>query len=750
MENHIKKQQTTSQSRLIKIVLITFILMMAIMSLFQIGKIYFFPGLNSYQSNFVTVIFVAIISSYSAYLISRKRDSIVDNAKEKLEEQNNFHKENVYTLSLLDAAIESTTDGILVVDNAGKVSKANKKFAELWHIPTSLLDSKDDKKLLEYILDQITMPDEFLKKVRDLYANPNEESYDILKFKDGRICERFSRPQKVGDEILGRVWSFRDITDRTITENIIKQSESTYKAIFENSNDGMFLMTDTFIDCNQSVCKLFNCEREEIIGKTLLDFSPEVQPNGAKSADDAKTRLEKAFNGTLQRFYWQHSKKDGLLFDAEVSLAAIKLDGKDVLLAIVRDISERKKTEHIKEALYQISEAAYTASDMISLYRKIHEAVSTLMLAKNFYIAIYDEATEMISFPYMVDEFDPPYPPKKMGMGLTEYILRKGEATLIDAELDLKLRDAGETELVGTPTLIWLGVPLMVEGKAIGVIVVQDYDTAETYGEEEKQVLVFVAEQIAQVIERKRNSEAIKKFTEELKELNQTKDKFFSIIAHDLRNPFITIMGFSDILLSDYKELNDEERQFYIEEMKKSAELSHDLLQNLLQWSRSQTGRINFNSTSIDLLEIVDENFELLYKAAEKKNLALKKNVSPGLSIFADKAMLNTIFRNLLTNAIKFSNAGGLIELSAIEAGKFVEISVSDSGVGMDKKRMDELFKIENTISTRGTDNEVGTGLGLILCKEFVEKHGGKISVQSQEGKGSKFTFTFPIAVYQN
>ena len=234
--------------------------------------------------------------------------------------------------------------------------------------------------------------------------------------------------------------------------------------------------------------------------------------------------------------------------------------------------------------------------------------------------------------------------------------------------------------------------------------------------------------------------------SEVLKQLNATKDKFFSIIAHDLKNPFITILGFTDLLLTDYSELNDEEKKYYIEEMKKSAEVSHNLLQNLLLWSRAQTGRIEFNPQKLELLQIVDKNILLLKATAEKKQIKLLRKIPPELYINANEEMLNTVLRNLLTNAIKFSNNGGAASVNAIAKDNFLEVSVVDSGIGMDQHTIENLFRLDATHSTNGTDNEAGTGLGLILCKEFVEKHGGKIWVESEPGKGSSFKFTLSIS----
>lgn len=739
------ERNSNINKKLVLQLLIVFIAALIFMSLYQFAKSYFLKDFTLIESNTITILFASAIAVIAAYFIIRDHNRLLKEINKGILEKRKIYQESIFNNSLLEATLESTIDGILVINNNGEITKTNKKFIELWKIPEDIIRSKTSDKLFEFLSSNMNSTDTFLNIVKELGNKPDKETLGTFELKDEKIFEIYSMPQKLDNEIIGRVWSFQDITDRIKAEKVLRENAETYRAIFESSSDGMFLMSDVFIDCNDSVCTLFNCSKEDIIGKSPIVFSPEMQPDGRESSVSAKEKIENAFNGKPQRFYWQHKRKDGVLFDADVSLNAIIIGGKKVILAIVRDITETKRAQTIREVLYQISEAAYTASDMISLYKKIHEAVSLLMPVINFYIAIYDEKTDMVSFPYMVDEFDPPYPPKKAGNGLTEYILRKGEATLIDEKLDLELREAGEVELIGTPTLIWLGVPLKVEGKTIGVIVVQDYHKADTYGEEEKQILVFVAEQIAQVIERKRNAEAIKKFSEELKELNATKDKFFSIIAHDLKNPFITIMGFSDILLADYNELSDEERKYYIEEMKKSADLSHNLLQNLLQWSRAQTGRIDYNPGKINLKSVVKENFNLLEKTAANKNIKFIHKISEDIFINADEAMLNTVLRNLLTNAVKFSYNNSQITLAAENYHeKEIIVKVIDSGVGMNKNRVDSLFKLDTTNTTPGTANEAGTGLGLILCKEFIEKHGGRIWVESEEGKGTTFNFTLP------
>jgi signal transduction histidine kinase len=419
------------------------------------------------------------------------------------------------------------------------------------------------------------------------------------------------------------------------------------------------------------------------------------------------------------------------------------VDGRIVgIVGIGHDITKRKKTELLNEALFKISETSYTASDMHALYKNIHEVIKTLMPANNFYIAQYDDKADLLSFPYFIDEHDSPPIPRKPGNRLTEYVLRNGEAILVDAMKALELKQSGKVVLSKSPIPIWLGVPLKIEGKVIGVIVLCDYENENVYSEDEMQLLIFVSNQVAQVIERKKNSEAIQTYIEELRLLNQTKDKFFSIIAHDLKNPFITILGFCDLLLSDFTELSVDEMLFFIQEMKNSANLNHNLLQNLLLWSRSQTGRLEFSPRKLELLDIINENFLLLNKTSEKKQIRLHHEIPFALHVTADEDMLNTVLRNLLTNAIKFSNKGSIISVKAVANDNFVEICVADSGIGMDQKKIDNLFRLDAAHSTAGTENELGTGLGLILCKEFIEKNGGKIWVESEIGKGSKFNFS--------
>lgn len=238
----------------------------------------------------------------------------------------------------------------------------------------------------------------------------------------------------------------------------------------------------------------------------------------------------------------------------------------------------------------------------------------------------------------------------------------------------------------------------------------------------------------------------LKNSKEELRKINATKDKFFSIIAHDLKNPFITMLGFSSMLVTDYYEFSDEEKIEYLNEMEKVAKKSHQLLENLLQWSRSQTGRLEFIPKKFDFSVVVAETTTLLESQAKTKKINLINNCNESIEVFADEDMVNTIIRNLCSNAIKFTREQGEISINCKKNEDKLEISVVDSGIGMDEKTLKNLFKIEFQQTKTGTANEQGTGLGLILCKEFTEKNNGEIWVESKLGVGSTFTFSIPLA----
>lgn len=229
-----------------------------------------------------------------------------------------------------------------------------------------------------------------------------------------------------------------------------------------------------------------------------------------------------------------------------------------------------------------------------------------------------------------------------------------------------------------------------------------------------------------------------------LADVVSTNAKFLSLIAHDLRNPFNAIIGILDLLEGSFDDYSRTEIQNLINIANRSAVGTLNLLDNLLAWSASQNTEKNFNPVKINLRELIINEFESFHSSAAQKQISMDHSVIPNLYVTADLQMVKTIFRNLISNAIKFSKPGGTIFISAKEGKRFVEIEVQDNGIGISGKTQKKLFRIDEFRSTSGTNNEQGTGLGLLFCKEFVSRHGGKIWVESEPGKGSKFKFTLP------
>ncbi len=233
---------------------------------------------------------------------------------------------------------------------------------------------------------------------------------------------------------------------------------------------------------------------------------------------------------------------------------------------------------------------------------------------------------------------------------------------------------------------------------------------------------------------------------DQLSNLNATKDKLFSILAHDLRNPFHIIIGFSELLVTNFQKLSEVKIKNFLTAINKSAFSGNDLLENILEWSRVQTGRMTFEPEEQNLLRISNEVINLLEGKAQQKGITINQFINSDIFVIADENMLKTIFRNLISNAIKFTPDQGQITLSAEISvdPSFIEVAVSDSGVGIAESTISNLFELHKTVTTKGTAQETGTGLGLIICREFVEKHKGKIWVKSQVDKGSSFYFLLP------
>ncbi len=246
------------------------------------------------------------------------------------------------------------------------------------------------------------------------------------------------------------------------------------------------------------------------------------------------------------------------------------------------------------------------------------------------------------------------------------------------------------------------------------------------------------------ITERKKAEDELKESEKKLYRLNEDKDRFISILGHDLKNPFNNLLGWTEVLTEEVHKLSRAEIEDIANNIYKSAKITNHLLEDILMWARSQQGSIHFEPKKLRFAELCKNILEILNPTAYAKNITIYDSSSEHLNVYADAEMLKIILLNLVSNSIKFSNSGGKITINAEQNTETVIISVSDNGIGIPSDNLVKLFNLSEVLTTKGTEGETGTGLGLLLCKEFVEKHGGRIWVESEFGKGSDFKFTLP------
>lgn len=643
--------------------------------------------------------------------------------------------------SKFDVLVHTIPDGLILL-NGEKIKYSNKKFANTLGYTI--------EEITELGIRDVVAPND-IEAVLERYQKrqrgeevPAQYEIDLIDKSKQKII-----PVSISIGIIGSgIEKFQFVIVKDLSEKIEIKSKflrelQLQQYFMDYLPDSIYFkdIKGRFFKANKAtVTKMGLSNTDVLLGKTDFDIFHDEHAIQAKQDEDQIITTRTSIVNKIEKETW----RDGKITWASTTKAPLIDENDNVYgtFGITRDITNLKKAEEIKDALFKISTAVTSQSNINVLYAFIHNVVSELMRAENFYIALYHKDTETVSFPYFVDQVDEQPVERKAGRGLTEYILRSGVAHLIDAEMDIKLREIGETSLIGEPTQIWLGVPLKVEGNTIGAIVVQDYSDASTYGEEEKDILIYVSEQIALAIDKKRNEEKIIEYSEELKETNAAKDKFFSIIAHDLKSPFHGLLGLTRMIVEEYASMTESEVKNYLQIIKESTESTYKLIENLLEWSRLESGKMKYNPALQNMFMIVEDTRILLNQNARVKNINLRNKLGHQSFVWGDDTMLQSLLQNLVSNAIKFTPAGGNIEVSENRYDDYIEYIVTDSGIGIKESDIEKLFRIDVSFTTKGTQQEKGTGLGLALCKEIVNIHGGKIKVESKFGEGTKIIFT--------
>ena len=499
----------------------------------------------------------------------------------------------------------------------------------------------------------------------------------------------------------------RDVTESKLIKDLLREKDGLLQAITNSLKDAIVMLDGdgSITFWNDGSSAILGYSRDEVIGKNFHKLVlPERFMPAHKNAFPAfqESGAGAAIGKTLEV---AAIHKSGMEFPIELSLSAIKLKDKWCSIGIMHDITARIRVE----------------TELRQLSRAVEQSPVSIVITDLNGNIEYANPKAIETTGYSFDELK----------GQNPRVLKSGETTDTDYKKLWDTISSGSQwqgifhNKMKDGTLYWESStisPIMnAEGKITNYIAVKD-----------------------DITDRKKISDELISSESKLREANATKDKLLSIIAHDLRGPVGTLHTTLDVIDSDDFDLTENQKSNLIAQLKKASANTLGLLDNLLNWARSQSEKLSLNPEQLSVNEVVRRNVELLVPAARKKSIRISTNTGEDLHLFADMDSIDLVIRNLLSNAIKFTPNGGDITISARDAGAQIEIEIADNGVGMDKDLAENIFKSNDFHSSKGTEKEKGSGLGLVLCKDFVEKNGGEIRVESKPGIGSKFMFTLP------
>jgi PAS domain S-box-containing protein len=537
----------------------------------------------------------------------------------------------------------------------------------------------------------------------------------------------------------------RNISRRRMVEERLRVSEAQFRTLFQDSPIGIGVMdaSGRFLAFNDALLQPGGYARADL--EQLRSFDDLCYDAAERSM--ARAAFER--DGVLRGANVRLRRKDGSPYDTLISLSHTTFNGQAAVQAIVEDITEYRRGEGLRDAIFRISEATTSAADLDHLYRSMHEIISGVMPAQNFYIAIYDRSDDLLSFPYFVDQNDEGSPPRKPGKGLTEYVIRTGRSLLCDPAMSDVLRSSGEAEVVGADAAVWLGVPLIVESAPIGVMAVQHYSDPRAYGERERRILEYVSSQVARAIEHKQNETRIldlnadlerrvRERTAELTAVNQELESFVYTISHDLRAPLRGVGGFAALLQREHSQNLSPEGLGYVQRIADGTRRMGALIDDLLSFAHISRKDVRRELVQPD--EIVRQVIEELQPAIRAAKTEVTVGHLPEVS--ADPALLRQVFSNLIANAVKYSSKvpSPRVTVTAEREDGTTTFIVSDNGVGFDMKYAHKLFGVFQRL--HAIDEFEGTGVGLAIVHRIVTRHDGKISVHAAEGLGATFSFT--------
>jgi PAS domain S-box-containing protein len=677
------------------------------------------------------------------------KDSLIEELKKSIDIHNTFYKfskEGIYRMEFenpIPVSLPIKKQIELFYKN-GYLAECNESLANMYGYETK--ESITGKRLIDFHKDE---NNKINFEANKAFIESDYKIYDVQTEeidKNGNIRYYLNNAVGIIEEgKLARYWGTQiDITERMKTEKALRESEERYRLLVEHSPEAIAVHSGGIIVyVNDSMVNLLKAKSpDELLGKEVMSF---VHKDYKEIVNDRikKTQEEKVHSGILEEKF---IACDGKTIDVEVTALPFIYNGIASTQVVVRNVTRRKKDEKIKSAIYKISELAHSINTLDELYKSVHEIVSELMPAENFYIALFDEDTNLISFPYFVDEIDDKPEPKKPGKGLTEYVIKTGKPLLANPSVFNKLMESNEVESIGADSVDWLGVPLIIKDNVIGVLVVQSYSKGIRYKQSELNILNFISEQIAMSISAKKSEEELIKAKTSAEEASKLKSTLLSNMSHELRTPMNGILGFTEIILEESEDTFIRELAQYIQV---SGKRLMKTLNSIMDLSQLESGQAILNYEEFDLIGEIQSVINSFIPIANQKNLYLNF-VHPQfiINIYSDKNIIQQVVSNLIDNALKFTSTGGVtVEANMIKMTehKIVDIKVTDSGIGIAPEYKDHIFKEFRQVSEGLKRNYEGSGLGLSLTKKMVTLLKGKIVFESIPGKGSIFNIILPI-----
>ena len=701
---------------------------------------------------------------------SKKAEAELIAAKEKAEENGQKLKIRNEELLSKNRFIQTILDNLpigLSLNNIqeGDVTFMNKKFQEIYGWSSDEITSVTS--FFEKVYPDVTYRNEMIDRIMDDIKSGDPEKMHwediVVTQKDGalRIINAVNIPLIEQNTMVSTVV---DITDRKLAEIALKESEERYRSFISQVSEGVyrfecdqpmdlslpleeqidFIYDHFFIaECNQAILKIYGLsDQNEMIGKTQLHFHG--GRNNPVNRDILRKYIRNGFsveNGITEEFDLTGHKK----YISNNSIGIIEDNHLVRIWGTETDVTEKVRADQIQQVLYAISNAALSSIDLPELIQLISQEIGKLLDSTNFYIAFYDEKTDMLSTIYERDEKDAieTWPAEN---SITGYVIKKQKSLLIK-DIELKdFYDAAGIEQFGTPSKVWLGVPLLMNKKAIGAVVVQSYDNQDAYTERDKQILEFISHQISISIERKKAEQELNEALIKAKESDRLKSAFLANMSHEIRTPLNSIIGFSDLLLNPEFEL-DQHKEF-AEMINSSGNNLLAIINDIMDISKIEAGLVQLRKSVFSVQQLLsDIRNEYSFKASDR-DLELRLDpLNPGEEIFivSDENKLRQILVNFVGNAIKFTQKG-FIEIGIRTKVDSIQIHVRDTGIGVPEEFHKKIFERFRQVESAETRTYGGNGLGLAISKSLAELLGGEISIESEKGKGSTFYLTIPLS----